>query len=69
MSELKPCPFCGSASDLHHLGQNVYAVYCSKCLAQTDTYPSREAAVTAWEERTNERKGRWIASPSARLRV
>ena len=60
---MKACPFCGGEANLHHLGQNIYAVYCSKCRAQTDTYSGRECAVRAWEGRTSERTGRWLPSP------
>jgi Lar family restriction alleviation protein len=59
MSELKPCPFCGS----HNVGEfknhfpgegEFYGVCCGNCDASTKSYPgfrTPEEAVAAWNRR------------------
>jgi len=55
MSELKPCPFCGSTClEIYGnkcQGKGRYWVACVICGAQLYTTQTREAAVAAWNKR------------------
>ena len=62
MTELKPCPFCGSAAHVVEIqtGHAVssYTVSCNaigKCIASDPMryYPSEGQAVNAWNERAD----------------
>jgi Lar family restriction alleviation protein len=55
MSELKPCPFCGSADiDCADAGYktDVWFVQCNNCYATFPHFDSKEEAATAWNTRT-----------------
>jgi len=50
MSELKPCPFCGSEARIlkgHH-----YWAVCPECAARGSAYGERGNAIKAWNTRT-----------------
>ena len=46
-----PCPFCGGEADVTLLGGHGFSVRCYECLAETDTYETREEAIAAWNRR------------------
>lgn len=51
-NKLKPCPFCGS-SNFYFAGLEFdRKVGCANCGATTRYYPSEEAAIEAWNART-----------------
>lgn len=54
MSELKPCPFCGSAAEMnYHRPTESYYVACSGCTAHTcDHGAEPEQATETWNKRT-----------------
>lgn len=55
MTELKPCPFCGSPAELTHTKTWDYYVRCTNksCAARTRQYHENDAgAVNAWNKRT-----------------
>lgn len=61
MPELKPCPFCGGAGNIHHInihhiaGCNVYIVQCTNCGCVFSTwFPSSDAAKSAWNRRVSD---------------
>jgi len=61
MEELKKCPFCGGEADVcvtpwdyennKPANNHKYVVECKDCLAETDSYTTREEAIEAWERR------------------
>ena len=58
MTELKPCPFCGSDEVgcwAHYgkfpNGKTPHNVLCDDCGSTTDMYPSAEEAIEAWNRR------------------
>jgi Lar family restriction alleviation protein len=55
--EMKPCPFCGGAVSLIAaiIGEwsGMWHITCQGCLAQTANKPTRQAAVDAWNMRTD----------------
>ena len=63
MSELKPCPFCGSddvgcwtSSTVFPNGKHPHWVLCDDCFAKTDTYCSMEEAIEAWNRMAEDGK-------------
>lgn len=50
--ELKACPCCGGAAELH--GQRTFYVECQKCFLATDRYARPQLAASAWNLRTKE---------------
>lgn len=51
MSELKPCPFCGSKNiETRYMFFRPYII-CCKCLAQTPCYNDYKSAKEAWDRR------------------
>ena len=55
MSELMPCPFCGSEAEiltgksLH--GERLYGVICNCCTGRTDLFDTEDEAVDSWNSR------------------
>jgi Lar family restriction alleviation protein len=52
MSELKPCPFCGSK----YLGiiapvEKAYQVQCGDCYASASVEQTKKKAIAAWNRR------------------
>ena len=63
MSELKPCPFCGSAPRMHNESWPIdregnkaktFWVRCGKCGSCSDEYPTAEATANAWNRRADD---------------
>ena len=59
MTELKPCPFCGSEARVAELdayigGETYMMVSCPNCWAHTIPQKTEELAVAAWNGRVNE---------------
>ena len=57
--ELKPCPCCGSAGEMHEKALNVWVVECSnnQCIASYMIgwdYDTKEEAAEAWNRRVND---------------
>ena len=54
-TELKPCPFCGSAvceeNIWEHSGGGYYQVQCENCGSMTDFVFGRDKAIEAWNRR------------------
>lgn len=55
MTELKPCPFCGSEDIREHSGYplHYWIVKCKHCGAKICVYGSHQQAVSFWNRRTN----------------
>lgn len=62
MPEVKPCPFCGAKPILdkneNYNGETIYQVYCPSSVVRVETtwFDNEEAAIEAWNRRTNDRK-------------
>lgn len=62
MAELKPCPFCGSASFfgdrfpelIDHDIVELYAVECNGCMARGPAKETPEEAEEAWNRRAED---------------
>jgi hypothetical protein len=52
IDHLKLCPFCGSRPMLLKLTTNDWDAFCEDCGAGPGTRYTREAAIEAWDERT-----------------
>jgi Lar family restriction alleviation protein len=50
---LKPCPFCGEASNLHMVAETRTwkYVWCGKCDAQGPAKSAKSRAIDTWNER------------------
>lgn len=64
MSELKPCPFCGSKAKVWQDMYGFYLVQCTRasCSITTLHKPNREKVVEAWNRRVTD--GKEISSSS-----
>lgn len=51
-SELLPCPFCGSESDIHDCGFDGVSVVCDNCACELPFFIERDAAIKSWNTRT-----------------
>ena len=52
MTELRPCPFCGSDDVVSGAGlEDEYYVECWDCSAKIESYKSLEEAITGWNRR------------------
>jgi hypothetical protein len=49
--ELLPCPFCGNAAHITHLGQDVVRVMCNVCASESAPN-NRLKAIAVWNTRT-----------------
>ena len=60
MTELKPCPFCGSTAHITDFGfsQDVctYAIYCDKCNASVGAEANEKEVAELWNRRVSD----WI---------
>ena len=67
MTELKPCPFCGSEGESIVVDENEfnkdkreyrYRVVCTECMATVDTgcYQNKWVAIEAWNRRCSDDK-------------
>ena len=64
MTELKPCPFCGSKARIRKFKNYTYAVVCSKCGAKGTTvglakwndsvFIPQGKAIEAWNRRVSD---------------
>ncbi len=58
--KLKPCPFCGCRPKVNPPGWGVYGYYvmceAMRCKVNpcTDSFPTREKAIAAWNRRKEE---------------
>ena len=57
MSELKPCPFCGSKRAVRHgvISTSQVYVQCMDCGARTHKFGGSEKAIEAWNSRASEK--------------
>lgn len=51
MSELKPCPFCGSNKIITRKTRMWHRVVCEACGTVSGYWFNKEQAITAWNER------------------
>jgi Lar family restriction alleviation protein len=51
MTELKPCPFCGSRKTRLQGCSYAYWVTCEECEASIGVYITEEKAIEAWNKR------------------
>lgn len=49
--KLKPCPFCGGKAVTNIDETGKYKVFCTSCIAKTDTYTNETYAIQAWNRR------------------
>jgi Lar family restriction alleviation protein len=65
MTELKPCPFCGSEANEYELSERSidcfdalwlykFTVICEKCGCRTDKFNQPAEAIEAWNRRVAE---------------
>ena len=67
LTELKPCPFCDSAGELHSAltGDWRLSIRCSECGAKTGWKVDEETAIASWNHRFTDA----IMSENERLRA
>ena len=53
MTDLKPCPFCGS-TNIRFAYYSDHWVVCEKCGGSSGMYPSDEKAALMWNRRVKE---------------
>ena len=56
MSELQPCPFCGSKAILVE-DKEQYKIYCTKCDCQYGWCEHKEDAIRGWNRRKGVKDG------------
>jgi len=55
MTELKPCPFCGSKAEIYQDYEGSWTIECTVCFARSWPRKDKEQAIEAWNRRaTNE---------------
>ena len=54
MTDLKPCPFCGSDNIKIHIGYSHSYIRCEDCIVSTRRYKSIQDAIDGWNRRVNE---------------
>lgn len=55
MSELKPCPFCGSKDlRISHVGRDWNSVICRDCGGEGPEELGREDAISSWNRRAGD---------------
>lgn len=55
MSELQPCPFCGSKAILVE-DKEQYKIYCTKCECQYGWCEHKDDAIRGWNRRKGEQE-------------
>ena len=55
MTELKPCPFCGSEDVICDMFEDVYFVECWDCCAKVESCKGLEDAIEGWNARAIDR--------------
>lgn len=57
MTELKPCPFCGSKHIRFKRGSNAGVwLQCENCFTEINLYRTEEEAIEAWNRRVTDDK-------------
>ena len=51
MTELKPCPFCGSKNVKIHVGYSHSYIRCEDCIVSTRRFKNIQDAVDGWNKR------------------
>jgi Lar family restriction alleviation protein len=72
MSELKPCPFCGSKATTRtgsDFTKSNYSVFCRNCFASTGVFLSDVEAISAWNTRTSDARIAELEAEVERLRA
>lgn len=72
MSELKPCPFCGSKATTRtgsDFTNSNYSVFCRNCFASTGVFLSDVEAISAWNTRTSDARIAELEAEVERLRA
>lgn len=54
MTELKPCPFCGSNDVKIHVGYSHSYIRCEGCIVSTRRFKDIQGAVNCWNRRVKE---------------
>ena len=56
-TKIKPCPFCGSVSEVKSYFDTgvLFYVLCQSCYAQSGLHKSQEDAVASWNSRVEAR--------------
>jgi len=53
LTDLKPCPFCGSKAELLNMGEDFpHIVVCTNCGSAGATYETEQEAIEAWNKRS-----------------
>ncbi|MBX2848915.1 MAG: Lar family restriction alleviation protein [Acidiferrobacterales bacterium] len=58
MSDLKPCPFCGSDNVMvdNIVLNDCFTAFCGDCISKSTNFPDFNDAVDAWNNRPHENK-------------
>ena len=54
MTELEPCPFCGSNNVKIHVGYNHSYIRCERCMTSTRRFKNIQDAVDCWNGRVKD---------------